>query len=225
MDILLNPKNGSFLSSEKRQTLWPFPHDHLLHLYHFFSFKADQILSRKMIKTIYLLTLQKKTAKKEEVPLAFSDYIKCGKTVTGSKLMLHTTWQMNKSRDEVLGQGIVTLFREPADWETSGRVSPKNHLTRVRIQAPSKLKGKEVWLIVAPFFVLAAVHVQSGHNVSVNLQQDNVTLCSTTCYLHMDEKCYTLKGPAWQVESWEGTGMSISGYRQDSFTEMQIQHD
>ena len=204
---------------------WPS----LTSLSFFFSFKADQILSREMIKTVYLLTLQKKTAKKEEVPLAFSDFIKCGKTVTGCKLMLHTTWQMNKSRDEVLGQGIVTLFREPADWETSGRVQ-KTHLSQVRIQASFKLKGKVVWPVVAPFlvqefFVLAAVHVKSGHHVPVNLQQDNVTLCSTTCYLHMDEKCYTLKGPAWQVESWEGTGMSLSGYRQDSFTEMQIQHD
>ena len=87
-----------------------------------------------------------------------------------------------------------------------------------------------LWLVVAPFlvqefFVLTAVHVKSGHNVPVNLQQDNVALCSTAFSLHMDEKCYTLTGPAWQVESWEGTGMSVSGHRQDSFTEMQIQHD
>ena len=114
----------------------------------FFSFKAFYLtslsffLSRKMIKTVYLLTLQKKTAKKEEMPLAFSDFIKCDKTVTGSKLMLHTTWQMNKSRDEVLGQVIATLFREPADWETSGRVSPKNILPELEFRLLLNKKGK-----------------------------------------------------------------------------------
>ena len=43
--------------------------------------------------------------------------------VTESKLILLTTQQANKSRDEVLGQGIVTLFRKPADWEDGGLVS------------------------------------------------------------------------------------------------------
>lgn len=59
--------------------------------------------------------MQEKTAKKGEVPLVFSDYTKCGKTVTGSKFMLHTTRQISKPRDEVLGQGVVALFREPED--------------------------------------------------------------------------------------------------------------
>ena len=38
-----------------------------------------------------------------------------GVTVTESKLIILATQQANKSRDELLGQGIETLFRKPAD--------------------------------------------------------------------------------------------------------------
>ena len=37
--------------------------------------------------------------------------------ITKSKIVLLTISQANKSREEVLGQGIVTLFRKPEDKE------------------------------------------------------------------------------------------------------------
>ena len=46
-------------------------------------------------------------------------------TVTKSKLVLLATRQTNKSRGEVLGQGIVTLFGKPADQEDGGLVSQR----------------------------------------------------------------------------------------------------
>ena len=38
---------------------------------------------------------------------------------------LHTAQQANKLRDELLGQGIATLFRKPADREDGGLVSQR----------------------------------------------------------------------------------------------------
>ena len=52
------------------------------------------------------------------VRLQFSD-------VTKSKLILLTTQQTNKLRDKVLGQGIATSFRKPADREDGGLVSQR----------------------------------------------------------------------------------------------------
>ena len=48
-----------------------------------------------------------------------------GETVTESKLELLTTQQANKSRDELLGQVISTLFGKPADREDGGLVSQR----------------------------------------------------------------------------------------------------
>ena len=45
--------------------------------------------------------------------------------VTESKLILLAAQQANKLRDELLGQGIVTWFRKPADQEEGGLVSQK----------------------------------------------------------------------------------------------------
>ena len=64
----------------------------------------------------------------------------------------------------MLGQGIETLLGKSADREDGGPCIPKNHLTRVRIQASFLLKGEGVWLVVVNFlmpesFVLAAVHL------------------------------------------------------------------
>ena len=42
-----------------------------------------------------------------------------------TKLVLLATWQANKSRDKLLGQGIVTLFEKPADQEDDGLVSQR----------------------------------------------------------------------------------------------------
>ena len=48
---------------------------------------------------------------------------------------------------------------------------PKNHLTRVRIQASFVLKGG-VWLVVAGIICSYSCPCRSGHNVPINLQQD-----------------------------------------------------
>ena len=42
--------------------------------------------------------------------------------------ILLTAQQANKSRDELLGQGIVTLFGKPADKEDGGLVSQRTIL-------------------------------------------------------------------------------------------------
>ena len=47
----------------------------------------------------------------------------------------------------------------------------------------------------------------------------NVTLCSATFYLCMQEKCYTFKGQTWEVEPSERAIMYISGSRQHFFYE------
>ena len=49
--------------------------------------------------------------------------------VTESQLTLLTAWQANKSGDEVLRQGMPTLFGKLADQEDGGVVSPKNILS------------------------------------------------------------------------------------------------
>ena len=52
-------------------------------------------------------------------------------TVTESKLIQMAARQANIWRDELLGQGIVTLFRKPADQVDGALGVPKNHLAWV----------------------------------------------------------------------------------------------
>ena len=54
--------------------------------------------------------------------------------VTESKLRLLITWQANKSRDELLGQGIEILFRKPADREDGGLVSQRTILPQLELR-------------------------------------------------------------------------------------------
>ena len=62
-----------------------------------------------------------------------------------SKVMLLTTLQANKSRNELLGRGIVTLFRNPADQEDGSLTSQRTIFgARVKIQAPFILIGEGV---------------------------------------------------------------------------------
>ena len=65
------------------------------------------------------------------------------------KLILFMARQANKSRNELLGQGITTLFgkpNRPRRWWTS---ITKNHLPWIRIQASFLLKGERVWQVIA----------------------------------------------------------------------------
>ena len=48
--------------------------------------------------------------------------------VTKPKLILIAARQANKSRDELSGQGIETLFRKPANGEDGGPVPQRNIL-------------------------------------------------------------------------------------------------
>ena len=43
-----------------------------------------------------------------------------------SKSLLLTGWQSKKSRDELLGQGTVTLFGKTAHWKYGGPVSSES---------------------------------------------------------------------------------------------------
>ena len=48
--------------------------------------------------------------------------------VTESKLTLLATRHANKSREELMGQGIETLFKKPVDLES------KNYLTKLEFR-------------------------------------------------------------------------------------------
>ena len=56
--------------------------------------------------------------------------------------MLLAAPQDNKSREELLGQQIATLFRKPADQEDWWTSVPKNHLVWIRIQTAFILKNE-----------------------------------------------------------------------------------
>ena len=57
-------------------------------------------------------------------------HFRCAQSVTESKLVLLTAGQANKSRGEVLGQGIATLFGKTTDQEDGGLVSQRTILPR-----------------------------------------------------------------------------------------------
>ena len=57
-----------------------------------------------------------------------------GGPITRSKCVLLTAQQTSKSRDGVLGQGIVTLFGKPADGEDDGLVSQRTVFHKVEFR-------------------------------------------------------------------------------------------
>ena len=54
--------------------------------------------------------------------------------VTKSKLILLAAQQANKSRAKLLGQGILTLFRKPADLAHGGLVSQRTILPELEFR-------------------------------------------------------------------------------------------
>ena len=52
-----------------------------------------------------------------------------------------------------------------------------------------------------------------GHNASVNLQQEKCYFHFIAFYLYIKEKCYILKGKAWEAVPWEWAIFYYSGYR------------
>ena len=51
-------------------------------------------------------------------------------SVTEFKLILLTSWQANKLRDESLGQGIASLLEKPADREYGGLMSQRTNVSK-----------------------------------------------------------------------------------------------
>lgn len=92
------------------------------------------------------------------------------------KLILLIPWQANKPRGKVLGQGIVTLFRKPADRD-GGLVSKEPCFSQLELKLLLYQKGKGCswWLQTSwyrnPLF-LQRPH-KSDHNIPINLQQDH----------------------------------------------------
>lgn len=58
-----------------------------------------------------------------------------------SKFILLAAQQVNKSRDKVLEQGIVTLFRKPADREDGILVSQRTILPGLEFQKERHVAG------------------------------------------------------------------------------------
>ena len=101
------------------------------------------------------------------------------------KLILFMARQANKSRNELLGQGITTLFgkpNRPRRWWTS---ITKNHLPWIRIQASFLLKGEVMMCLVAANFLVpeSLVLCKSSHSVPINLGQDKwySLFCNFVC--------------------------------------------
>ena len=87
------------------------------------------------------------------------------------------------------------LLGMPADGKDGRLVS--NLLTQVRIQASFILKGEGVWLIIADLGVrilCSCTGPRTGHDVPVNLQQRNVSLCSATFNLYVNGKLLYFSG-------------------------------
>ena len=57
-------------------------------------------------------------------------------SLTESKLILLAPCLANKSRDKLLGQGIATLFRKPADQEDGGLASQRTILPELEFRLP-----------------------------------------------------------------------------------------
>lgn len=105
--------------------------------------------------------------------------------------MLLTAGQVNKLRDELLGQGTVTLCVKSSDSEDGGLVS-KNHLPQVRILAFLILKGRSVaGCCQRPGARILCTCSCPGRPGNVFLQtssKTNVIFCSVTFYLCMNGK-------------------------------------
>lgn len=112
--------------------------------------------------------------------------------VTQSKLAQLAAQSADKSRDKLLRQEIVTIWK--ASHQRSGWTHvPKNHLTQVRNQTSFRLKRKEVWLVVANLlvsesFFLAASPRRSEHDVPVKFQQGKCYSLFYDFYLCMNRK-------------------------------------
>lgn len=108
------------------------------------------------------------------------------------------------------GKGIATLFRKPADPRRCWTTVPKNHLSKVSIQASFILRREEVWLVVTNFLegILCSCNCRSGHNIPVNLQQDNCYFLFLQLLSYINGKVLCFE----RSEPWEWAIIYISGY-------------
>ena len=113
-------------------------------------------------------------------------------TVTKSKLILLASWQASKSRDNVLGQGIVTSLGKPADQENGGLVFQRTTLFEWNLVFFYTNRRECVAgcckLLVAGILCSCSCPHRSGHNVPINLQQD---------------KCYYLFHTFFSLYEWK----------------------
>ena len=85
---------------------------------------------------------------------------------------LLTTLQANNSRDELLGQVIVTLFRKSADWEDGELESQSQNSGFFCTKRGRSVAGCRK-LLVAGILCSCSCPCRCGYNVPINLQQDN----------------------------------------------------
>ena len=116
--------------------------------------------------------------------------------------------QANREMDGVLGQGIVNLFREPADLEESGLGPQRSSLGKLELRLILYQKGWECgWLLQISWCRNSLfLHLSTA-------QKQMLFLFSNFLSLY-EWKCFTFKGQAWEAEPWEWAIMYISGFRQ-----------
>ena len=109
-------------------------------------------------------------------------------TLVGNKykLLLLAAWQANKSKDELLGQGVVTLFGNLTDREGSRLVSQRTILSKLEFRPLLRYRGRGCgWLLQASWCqtlsqFLKAVHVDLTTIYLQTSCKKTVFLCSAT---------------------------------------------
>ena len=132
--------------------------------------------------------------------------------VLESKLVLLTAWLVNKLRDELLGQGIVTLLVKSSDSEDGGLVSQRTIFPKLEFWLFYSEKGGSVagccQLPGARILCTCSCPDRSGNVFPQTSNKISVIFCSVTFYLCMNGKLLS--------DTWECAILYIyiSGYRQ-----------
>ena len=122
-------------------------------------------------------------------PAVFDNLVSEG--VTESKFILLAAKQVNKSRDELLRQGIVALFGKPADQEDGGLVFQRTALPKLELRLVLHQKGSGVGcckLLRVKSLCSCICPCRTGHDAPVTLQGD---------------KCYSLFCNFLSLYDWE----------------------
>ena len=110
-------------------------------------------------------------------------------------MLISTSRQATKLRDDLLGQGIVNLFGRLSYGEDG---VPKNHLPWVSIQASFKLKGVSIWFVSPNCLVLESFpHVLSHRSGQCSCKPSKRQMLFSVLKLTISiwvRKCNTFKG-------------------------------